>query len=135
MSTWKSRVNGVVVDTSVWIDFFAGAELPALVDALARSVVVLPPIVIAELVSGARRPGDHRAIADLALELTVHDTPAEHWVRVGTLRRALKERGLSVSTPDAHVAQCALDRGAPLLTRDRIFARISELVPLKLIAE
>jgi tRNA(fMet)-specific endonuclease VapC len=128
-------VNGVVVDTSAWIDFFAGAELPALADALARGAVVLPPIVIAELVSGARRPAERRAIASLVLELAVHDTPPEHWMRVGSLRRSLKDRGLSVSTPDAHVAQCAIDRSAPLLTRDHIFARISELVPLKLIAE
>jgi len=128
-------VNGVVVDTSVWIDFFAGAELPALVDALERGVVVLPPVVIAELVSGARRRAERRAVAELMLELTIHETPPEHWVRVGTLRRELKDRGLSVSTPDAHVAQCALDRGAPLLTRDQIFARIAEQVPLKLIAE
>jgi len=127
-------VNGVVVDTSAWIDFFAGAELPALTDALARGVVVLPPIVIAELVSGARRPADRRAIAGLVLELTVHDTPPAHWVRVGMLRRELKDRGLSVSTPDAHVAQCAMDRSAPLLTKDQIFARMAEIVPLKLIA-
>jgi tRNA(fMet)-specific endonuclease VapC len=127
-------VNGVVVDTSAWVDFFAGADLPALADALAGGAVVLPPVVIAELVSGARRPADRREIADLVLELTIHDTPPEHWVRVGTLRRELRERGLSVSTPDAHVAQCALDRQAPLLTRDHIFARISELAPLKLLA-
>ena len=127
-------MNGVVVDTSAWIDFFAGAEVPALAEALARGIVVLPPIVIAELASGARRPADRRAIADLMLELTIHDTPPEHWVRVGTLRRELKDRGLSVSTPDAHVAQCALDRSAPLLTKDHVFVRIAELVPLRLIA-
>jgi predicted nucleic acid-binding protein len=90
--------------------------------------------VIAELVSGARRPADRRAIADLVIELTIHDTPPDHWVRVGTLRRELRDHGLSVSTPDAHVAQCALDRSAPLLTKDHIFALIAELAPLKLIA-
>jgi|ERR1700674_1472296 len=135
MSTSKSHVNGVVVDTSAWIDFFAGADLPALTDALARGVVVLPPIVIAELVSGAQRPGDRRAIADLVVDLTIHDTPPEHWMRVGTLRRELRDQGLSVSTPDAHVAQCSLDRSAPLLTKDHIFRLIAELVPLRLVAE
>jgi tRNA(fMet)-specific endonuclease VapC len=127
-------VNGVVVDTSVWIDFFAGVDLPALADALARGVVVLPPIVIAELVSGARRPAERRAIVDLLLELTIHDTPPEHWVRVGALRHKLRDCGLTVSTPDAHIAQCALDRSAPLLTRDRIFASIAAHVPLRLIS-
>lgn len=128
-------MNGVVVDTSAWIDFFAGGDLPALADALAQGAVVLPPIVIAELVSGARRAADRRAIAGLVQELAIHETPPEHWVRVGTLRRELKDFGLNVSTPDAHVAQCALDRSALLLSRDLVFARISELVPLKLIKE
>jgi predicted nucleic acid-binding protein len=41
------------------------------------------------------------------------------------LRRRLADRGISVSTPDAHVAQCALDRGALLLSRDAIFTRIA----------
>ncbi|TMA36584.1 MAG: PIN domain nuclease, partial [Deltaproteobacteria bacterium] len=45
----------VVVDTSVWIDFFAGEPVPALEEALAQGLVVLAPIVAAELISGATR--------------------------------------------------------------------------------
>ena len=39
------------------------------------------------------------------------------------LRAALLRRGLTVSTPHAHVAQCAIDRGALLLTHDAVFLR------------
>lgn len=130
---------GLVVDTSIWIDFLAGNEVPALEDALARGVVVVPPLVMAELMSGARREWDRAAIARLMKMLTMHDTPAAHWLEVGNLRRGLREKGLSVSIPDAHIAQCAIDRGgqggrgAPLLTRDAIFRRIAELVPLRLL--
>jgi hypothetical protein len=38
---------------------------------------------------------------------------------------------LSVSTPDAHVAQCALDRDGLLLSHDAVFVRIAHLVPLR----
>jgi len=124
-------VSGVVADTSVWIEFFAGRAAPALEDALAHGLVVLPPLVVAELVSGARRKADRASIARLVEELPVHETPLDHWVRVGELRRALLDRGLSVSTPDAHVAQCALDRDALLLSRDGVFARIARSVNLK----
>ena len=41
--------------------------------------------------------------------------------------------GFSVSTPDAHVARCALDLDAELLTEDRIFATLARHVPLKLV--
>jgi hypothetical protein len=125
-------VSGVVADTSAWIDFLAGRPVPLLEDALAQAAVVLPPIVVAELVSGARRGPDRRAIRALVQELPVHDTPIEHWVRVGELRRTARDRGLSVSTPDAHVAQCAIDRNAMLLTRDAIFTRIASMTALRL---
>ena len=126
------HVSGVVVDTSVWIDFFAGSPAPALEDALAHGTAVLPPIVIAELVSGARRPRERAAIADLIADLGLHDTPREHWIRVGELRRRLAARGLSLSTPDAHVAQCALDRDALLLTRDAVFRMVARHTRLRL---
>jgi len=124
-------VSGVVIDSSTWIDFFAGRPVPTLEDALVQGVVVLPPVVVAELISGARRPHDRAAIADLLVEIPLHETPVDHWVRVGELRRRLKDRGLAVSTPDAHVAQCALDREALLLSRDAIFPRIARFSRLR----
>jgi predicted nucleic acid-binding protein len=125
-------VSGVVVDTSVWIDFFAGRPVPSLEDALAQGSVILSPLVVAELVSGARRSRDRDSITHLMRELPLHETPLDHWVRVGDLRRHLRGRGLAVSTPDAHVAQCALDRDALLLSRDAVFQRIAAIGKLRL---
>jgi predicted nucleic acid-binding protein len=127
-------VSGLVADTSVWIDFFAGRPASALEEGLARGSVVLAPVVVAELVSGARRPGQREAIADLVRDLPVHETPVDHWIRVGELRRRLAEKGLAVSTPDAHVAQCALDRDALLLTRDEVFLKVAKATPLRVSA-
>ena len=93
--------------------------------------VVLPPIVIAELVSGARSAHDRRAVIDVLRDLPAHETPTDHWLRVGELRRRLRGKGESISTPDAHVAQCALDRDALLLSRDAVFERIARLEPLR----
>jgi predicted nucleic acid-binding protein len=118
----------------VWIDFFAGVSIPELEEALARGAVVLAPVVVAELISGARRSRDRAAIADLLGELSLHDTPIDHWVRVGELRRALRDHGVSVSTPDAHVAQCAIDRDALLLSRDTVFRRVARYSRLQVTA-
>ncbi len=126
---------GLIVDTSVWIDFFGGESIPILEDALALGSVVLPPIVVAELVSGARKASDRAALVDLLDDLPIHETPRDHWVRVGELRRRLIEKGHAISTPDAHVAQCALDRDAPFLTRDRAFSRIARHTALRLVRE
>lgn len=127
-----SHVSGLVVDTSVWIDFFHGRPAPALERGLELGVVVLPPVVVAELVSGARQARNRAAIVDLVADLVVHETPIDHWVRVGDLRRRLSETGIAVSTPDAHVAQCAIDRDAVLLSRDAVFQRIAGVAPLRL---
>ena len=124
-------MSGVVVDTSVWIDFLTGRPALALEDALAQSLVILPPIVVAELVSGARKPRERAQIRDLVSELPIHDTPREHWMHAGELRRKMMDRGVPVSTPDAHVAQCALDRDALLLSRDLVFEQIAAVVALR----
>ena len=118
-------MSAVVADTSVWIEFLAGRPAPVLEEALSHGVVVLPPIVVAELISGARRARDRTAIQGLVEELPLHEASLDHWMRVGDLRRRLAARGVSVSTPDAHVAQCAIDRGAVLLSRDAIFTSIA----------
>ena len=125
-------MSGVVADTSAWIDFFAGRPARALEDALAQGLVVLPPLVVAKLISGAHRARDRAAIARLVDDLPMHETPLAHWIRVGELRRRLRERGISVSTPDAHVAQCALDRDAVLLSSDAVFTRIARSAGLRL---
>lgn len=126
-------MSAVVVDSSVWIEHFRGRDFPALEEALAEGRVLVPPLVIAELVSGATSRGDARKVADLVQDLELVETPLAHWVRVGELRRRLRGRGLSVSTPDAHVAQCALDIRGVLLSTDAVFRRIARLAELRLV--
>jgi predicted nucleic acid-binding protein len=118
-------VSAVVVDSSAWIEFFRGREIPLLEEALVEGRVRVPPLVVAELVSGATTRGDALRVGDLARHLELVPTPREHWIRVGALRRRLRAAGLSVSTPDAHVAQCALDLGGILLATDAVFRRIA----------
>ena len=125
-------MSGVVVDTSVWIEFFAGHPVPSVEEALAEGSVVLPPLVVSELLSGARNSGDREAILSVLEDLPLHETPREHWMRVGDLRRALKGKGLSVSTPDAHIAQCAIERQAVLVSRDSVFAGIARVSSLRI---
>jgi predicted nucleic acid-binding protein len=127
-------VSAVVVDSSVWIEFFRGRDLPTLEEALSEGRVLVPPLVVAELVSGATSRGDSQKVADLVRDLELVETPREHWVRVGELRRRLRSRGLSVSTPDAHVAQCALDVRGILLSNDAVFRRIGRLTELQLVS-
>ena len=123
-------VSAVVVDTSVWIDFFAGRPTERLEEALLVGSVMVPPIVIAELLSGVKGR-DRTAMIDLLTDLELAHSALSHWIAVGDLRAMLARRGLTVSTPDAHVAQCALDRDALLLSHDAVFTRIANATALR----
>jgi len=125
-------VASVVVDTSVWVEFFAGRRPKELVEALENGVVWLPAIVVSELISGAGTAEQREEIGELLQEVAVIETNLEHWIHVGDLRRTLRARGVTVSVPDAHVAQCAIERNAVLLTRDRVFTRIANHTWLRL---
>jgi len=127
-------VSALVVDTSSWISYFAERGGTGLVEeALAEGRVHLPPVVAAELLSGKLRAADRADLEDLLADLPLCGADRRHWFRVGSLRASLLSRGLSVSTPDAHVAQCALDLGASLLTEDRVFRAMARHLPLTLI--
>lgn len=123
----------VIVDSSVWIDYLLGHRIAELEEATARGDVVLPPLVIAELLSGETTIPQRQSIGELLQEYDLHDTPLEHWIRVGELRRKMRRRGINVSLPDAHIAQCALDRDATLLTRDEVFLRIATHTSLRVL--
>lgn len=65
---------GVIVDTSVWIDFFGGIGIAHLEEALAAGAAIIPPLVVAELISGASTPTQRATIGELLQDAPVHDT-------------------------------------------------------------
>ncbi len=125
-------MSALVVDTSSWIAWLAGGGSPLLAEALQEARVVLPVVVAAELLSGRLGAAERDELQDMLADLPALGVDLDHWFRVGRLRAELAARGLTVSTPDAHVALCALDVNGLLLTEDRVFVRVAELVPLRL---
>ena len=122
----------VIVDSSVFIDYLGGERIEAVVAATTEGSLVLSPLVIAELLSGDLTITQREMVGELLQDYFLHDTPLAHWIDVGNLRRMLRARGINATIPDAHVAQCAIDLGATLLTRDEIFTRIGAHTPLRL---
>jgi len=122
----------VVVDSSVLIDVLLGEQIAAVHRALSEATLVLSPLVIAEVLSGDLTPQQREMIGELLQDYVLHPTPLEHWMNVGNLRRLLRSRGINATIPDAHVAQCAIDLDALLLTRDDVFLRIAEHTTLRL---
>lgn len=124
-------MSALVVDTSSWIAWLAGRGSSLVDEALEEGRLHLPVLVAAELLSGRLAAAERAELQDMLTDLPAVGTDLEHWFRVGKLRAELRAGGLSVSTPDAHVAQCAIDTGGVLLTEDRVFEKIAKVAPLR----
>ena len=124
----------IVVDTSSWISYFSSGAQETVIEAfLEKSSVVMPSIVVAEILSGKMSKQKHDQVVDFLSSFQITGTDFEHWVRVGGLRSKLARKGFSISTPDCHVAQVALDHSAWLLSEDKIFSKIAKIAGLKLV--
>ncbi len=125
-------MSALFVDTSVWVDFFRGVPLLPLEEALHDGLVVLAPVVAAELLSAPLSKVERRSLLAFLEDLPLHPTALDHWAAVGALRAQLSKKGLSVSTPDAHVAECAIEAGAMLWSNDAIFRKVAGASTLRL---
>jgi predicted nucleic acid-binding protein len=127
-------VSALVIDTSSWITFFREGGGDAIIEpALEEGTVYLPPVVAAELLSGRMAARARGELEEFLLTLPLCLADVAHWFRVGRLRDSLAAKGLSISTPDAHVAQCALDLGADLLSADAVFRPVARHTKLSLV--
>ena len=126
-------MSALVVDTSSWVSYFASAGPSVIDDALAEGRVFLPPLVAAELVSGRLTSRQRTELESFLADLPLCTTDFDHWLRVGSLRAQLFSVGLSVSTRDAHIAQCALDLHGELLSEDGIFSKVAKKSALQVL--
>lgn len=124
-------MSALVVDTSSWIAWLAGGGSSLVDEALEEGRLHIPVLVAAELLSGRLTAAERAELQDMLTDLPAVGTDLEHWFRVGKLRAELRAGGLSVSTPDAHVAQCAIDTGGVLLTEDRVFEMMAKVAPVR----
>lgn len=122
----------VIVDSSVLIDAIGGQTYVEVEKAIAIGTLILSPLVVAEVLSGEVTLTQRAIVGELLQDFKVHETPLAHWLEVGDLRRMLRNFGLNVTIPDAHVAQCALDLNAVLYARDDIFVQVARHTPLRL---
>jgi predicted nucleic acid-binding protein len=127
-------VSDVLVDSSVWIDFFRGeANTRARVDGLlAEDRVAIAGVVWAEVLSGARDRPVYLRLARSLSALRMLAEPTDIWNRVAEARFALARGGTQAAVTDLWIAIVAAASGHALLTRDRDFERIRTVVPLDL---
>lgn len=116
----------VIVDSSVWIDYFNGTatmETDLLDRLLGTEPVAIGDLILAEVLQGFRSDSDYRTARDLLTSLTIHDMLGKaRAILVADHYRALRRKGVTVrKTADAIIAAFCIERGLPLLYSDRDF--------------
>ena len=116
----------IVVDSSVWIDYFTGAvtpEVERLDSYLDQELILVGDLILAEVLQGFRRDRDFEA-ARLALTRleVVPMVGLNIAIRSAENFRTLRRLGITVrKTIDSLIATYCLHRGHRLLFSDRDF--------------
>jgi predicted nucleic acid-binding protein len=130
----------LLVDTSVWIDFFAARDTQqtrVFKDAIREGVdVALTGVVLTEILQGV--PSDSgfaRLRKDLSSFRILHPASEDAYVQAARLYRTGRKRGVTIrSLVDCLIAAVAMEHGATILHNDRDYDRISEYAPLKTVS-
>lgn len=123
----------IAADTSTWVAFLqgdAGEDARLLDKALEDRQLVMVPVVLTELLSD---PGLPSGIAETLCEVPLVEIELGYWQRAGVLRSKVLARRRKARLGDALIAQNCVDRGLPLLTRDRDFRAFVEAAGLQLL--
>lgn len=131
----------MLVDTSVWIDFFNGA-VSAKADRLHRAIadgeaIALSGVVFTEILAGLKTDADAKSIAEV---LTAFDWVAEFGINdyaaAARIYRVCRTKGFAIrSMVDCLIAQACLRDELPLLSKDRDFESIARSFPLRLVVD
>lgn len=123
----------IAADTSTWIAFLQGDpgdDAQLLDKALEDRQVLMAPVVLTEVLSDPKLPS---AVAQSLSELPPIEIRSGYWERAGALRAQVLAKRRKARLGDALIAQSCLDRGIPLLTRDRDFRAFAEAAGLDLV--
>ena len=127
----------MLVDTSVWIDYFNGHSSPQsdrLADAIAGGEsIALPGLVWTEILLGIRNDEEAARIAGLldAFEYVPEPNRSDYVAAAG-IYRGCRSRGYTVrSTIDCVLAQLCIRDQRAILCKDRDFQAISRCFPLR----
>jgi predicted nucleic acid-binding protein len=125
----------ILVDTSVWIDFFspipsrAGRELRRMIQE--AEPFALTGVVVTEILQGLTREVS-RIERYLSMWEMLEPRGFSTYREASAISRLARSKGISLTTIDALIAAVALDYGATLFSLDKDFSRIARITPLRL---
>ncbi len=114
----------ILVDTSVWIDFFADRNLPH-VDVLEQCILdnedlALCGIILTEILQGIADDTTHRRVRRYLSPLIMLPMPETVFIRAADIYRKLRKKGITIrKSNDCIIAATALEHHCQLLHNDK----------------
>jgi len=122
----------VLVDTSVWIDYFRDAKNSAELDALINeNLVVINDIILAELIPFLKVK---KQLSVVKLLQEVNRLPMQiNWEEIIEFQlKCLKEGANGVGIPDLIIAQNAKSNNCKIYSLDKHFLLLKQIIKVKL---
>ena len=129
----------VLIDTTVWIDFFAGRQLPHVV-ALERLIknredICICGIILTEVLQGIRQKGEFRKTKELFNSMIFLPMPYSVFLGAAEIYRTLRRKGITIrNSVDCMIASVAIENDIMLLHNDKDFTPIEKHHNLKVLA-
>ena len=123
----------ITADSSTWVAFLqgdGGEDSQLLQKALQDRQVLMAPAVLTEVLSAPQLPS---SVAATLSEIPLIEVTDGYWERAGALRAKALAKKRKARLGDALIAQSCIDRGIPLLTRDRDFQAFADAAGLDLL--
>lgn len=122
----------VLVDSSVWIDYFrSGRNSEEIESLLEDGRVLINDLILAELIPALHVKRQPKLI-DLLRQLE-QEPMLPDWEEIIRMQIACLRDGLNgIGIPDLLIAQNAVQHGLQLMTRDGHFIRLARHAPLQL---
>ena len=128
----------VLVDTSVWVDYFNGLETPRtdrLDQLLGSGRLLTGDLILAELLQGFAKDADYRTARRLLLELPCAELVGrDNALRAADHYRRLRKQGVTVrKTIDVLIGTYCIQHGHVLLHADRDFDSMQRHLGLRVL--
>ena len=128
----------ILVDTTVWVDFFSGRPCPH-VDILEQLLksgedICVCGIILAEVLQGIRSDSNHAKTKNFFESLIFLPMTRATFLLSSQIYRTLRKKGFTIRTPlDCMIASVAIEHRVSLLHNDRDFNLIAKHTSLEIV--
>ena len=129
--------NNIIVDTSVWIDFYNGISIKSvevLKNIMLTDVIFIPPIIVQEILQGIREKKLLLLVEDALMGFQFMNYDAyEAAFEAAALFRFTRSKGITVrSSNDCLIAWLCISNNFLILHNDKDFDNIAKHTSLKI---